>query len=39
MKKKFERKKPRKPKDIRNYVVWLLGRREYSEHELRERLA
>jgi regulatory protein len=31
--------KPGKPKNIRNYVVWLLGRREHSEHELRKRLA
>lgn len=29
----------RKPKNIRNYVVWLLGRREHSEHELRCKLA
>ena len=31
--------KPRKPKNIRNYVLWLLGRREWGEHELRTRLA
>lgn len=30
--------KPSKPKNIRNYVIWLLGRREHSEHELRTRL-
>lgn len=30
--------KPSKPKNIRNYVVWLLGRREHSEQELRKRL-
>lgn len=31
-------KKPGKPKNIRSYLIWLLGRREYSEHELRKRL-
>ena len=40
MKKPLRKKpgKPGKPKNIRNYVVWLLGRREYSEHEIRQRL-
>jgi regulatory protein len=33
-----KRQEVRKPKNIRNYVVWLLGRREHSEHELRKRL-
>lgn len=36
--KRKPRMESRKPKNVRNYVMWLLGRREHSEHELRQRL-
>ena len=29
---------PAKPRNVRHYVLWLLGRREWSEQELRARL-